>query len=423
MNIVEKTVQLLKKGEFEEARIHVERVTASESTEDMLELAEEMLQLGFIDEAKNLYQQLLRLYPGVGELILSLAEILIDNDQEDEAFLLLEQIGQDDEVYPSALLLEADLYQMQGMDEVSEQKLLKASTLLPKEPLIDFALGELYYQQGRDNDAITHYLKVLATETEIAGVNLNQRVAEALSGSGRFEEALAYFQKAIDEKLEINTLFEYGFTAYQAGLYETAVDKFKELKELDREYNSLYLYLAKAYEHLEDLESSLSTVKEGIRVDEFNKELYFYGGKVALKKDEPRAAEELFREALAIDPGYLEAALTLLKLLMQEERFEDVLDCIEEVKKYGEEDPQFDWISAVGYQKLEQYDKALNYYHKAYNSFKNNEEFLEDYGFFLMEEGDRPKAREIFNKLVLKNPSNDEYMMILERLTDDKDHL
>lgn len=423
MNIVEKTVQLLKKGDFEEARIHIERVTASESAEDMLELAEEMLQLGFIEEAKNLYQQLLRLYPGEGELILSLAEILIDNDQEDEAFLLLEQIGPEDEVYPSALLLEADLYQMQGMDEVSEQKLLQASRLLPDEPLIDFALGELYYQQGRDSDAITHYKKVLSTEAEIAGVNLNQRVAEALSGSGQFEEALGYFQKALDEKLEINTLFEYGFTAYQAGLYETAVDKFKELKELDREYNSLYLYLAKAYEHLEDLDRSLGAVKEGIKVDEFNKDLYFYGGKVALKKGEPRTAEDLFREALAIDPGYLEAALTLVKLLMQEERFEDAIDCIEEIKKYGEEDPQFDWMSAVGYQKLEQYDKALNYYHKAYNSFKSNEEFLEDYGFFLIEEGDRPKAREIFNKLVLENPSNDEYMMILERLSDDQNHL
>ncbi|MDQ7864021.1 hypothetical protein RCO48_31895 [Peribacillus frigoritolerans] len=61
-------------------------------------------------------------------------------------------------------------------------------------------------------------------------------------------------------------------------------EKFIELKELDHEYHSLYLYLAKSYEHLEDLENALKTVKEGIKADEFNKELYFFGGKNSLEK-------------------------------------------------------------------------------------------------------------------------------------------
>ena len=46
--------------------------------------------------------------------------------------------------------LEADLYQLQGMPEVSERKLLQAKELLPNEVIIDFALGELFYQQGRN---------------------------------------------------------------------------------------------------------------------------------------------------------------------------------------------------------------------------------------------------------------------------------
>ncbi|RFU65532.1 tetratricopeptide repeat protein [Peribacillus glennii] len=423
MNIVEETVQLLKNGEIGRAEIQIGRIKASGSPEDMHLLAEELLQLGFMEEAKDLYEELLTLFPGEGELILSLAEIFIDGDREDEAFTLLEQISPEDHMYPSALLLEADLYQMQGMDEVSERKLIQAKQLLPDEPLIDFALGELFYQQGRGQDAVASYQKVLESGTEVGGVNINQRIAESLSGSGKFEEAIPYFKKALDERLEINTLFEYGFTAYQAGFYETAIEKFTELKGLDREYYSLYLYLAKAYEHLEDLDRSLAAVKEGIVVDEFNKDLYFYGGKIALKKGEPDDAEKLFREALAIDPGFLEAALTLIKLFMQEERFEDALECMEEVRKYGEDDPQFDWLSAVSRQKLEQYDEALNDYHKAYNSFKNNQDFLEDYGFFLIEEGNRHTAREIFSKLASADPSNDEYALILERLADGQDDI
>ena len=65
---------------------------------------------------------------------------------------------------------------------------------------------------------------------------------------------------------------------------KTAITKFTELKELDPEYHSMYLYLARSYEHVEDIDQALRTVKEGIHADEFNKELYFYGGKLALKK-------------------------------------------------------------------------------------------------------------------------------------------
>ncbi|MEH6945864.1 tetratricopeptide repeat protein [Bacillus sp. JJ634] len=416
MSSVDKVLQLLKKGELTEATSHINRITTMESAENILSLAEGISQLGFLDEAKRLYEHLLQLYPGEGELLISIAEILIDSDQEDEAMLMLEQISSDDEMYPSALLLEADLYQLQGMDEVSERKLLQAKDLLPSESIIDFALGELYYQQGRNQEAISAYIKVLEHEEEIGGVNLNQRLAEALSGAGKFEEALPYFEKALENHLEINTLFEYALTAYQAGMYQTAIQKFVELKELDREYHSMYLYLARAYEHLENVDEALKTVKEGIRADEYNKELYFFGGKLALKKGLDEEAEEFFKEALALDPGYLEATLTLLKLYMHQEKYEDALECMKEVRRYGEDDPQFDWIEAVSYQKLEQYEKALNSYHKAYNAFKHNEDFLEDYGFFLVEEGDRTTAREVFTALLQSNPANDEYVQILERL-------
>jgi tetratricopeptide (TPR) repeat protein len=423
MNSVEKVVQLLKKGELAEAHSHINRITTTESAEDILTLAEEVLQLGYMEEAKGIYEQLLELYPGEGELIISIAEILIDSDQEDEAMLMLESISPEDDLYPSALLLEADLYQLQGMPEVSERKLLHAKELLPDEVLIDFALGELYHQQGRNPEAISTYKRVLEYEEEIGGISIHQRIAESLSGTGEFEEALPYFEKALHHQLEINTLFEYAFTAYQAGMYQTAIKKFTELKELDREYHSMYLYLAKSYEHLEDIDQALTTVKEGIHADEFNKELYLYGGKLALKKGLEGEAEEFFKEALALDPGYLEASITLLKVYLHQERHDEALECISEVRKYGEDDPQFDWIEAVSFQKIERYDEALNSYHQAYNYFKDHEDFLEDYGFFLIEEGDQAKAKEVFTKLLQFNPTNDEYVSILERLNEDSENM
>jgi len=388
------------------------------SHEEKFLLGEEMYQYGFLEEAKALVENLLEIYPEEGELLVLLGEILVEAGEEEEAILVLEKISEQDVHFGQSLLLLADLYQVQGLYEVCERKLLKAKKLLPDEAIIDFALGELYSEQGEIIKAMNAYEMVLKEENEIAGANIHGRIADLLSASGAFEEALSYYDKALDEKLEINTLFGYAFTALQAGYNRTAIEKFNELKGLDPEYHSLYLHLAKAYECEEELDNSLHSIKEGIKQDEFNKELFFYGGKMALKLGKGEEAEQFFREAIALDPGFTEAALTLNKLFFQQERFEDVIELISQLDISEDEEPQILWDSALAYDKLEEFSYALDKYESAYTFYKNNEAFLHDYGYFLIEEGKNDRAAEIFKQLLIEDPTNVEYLDLLERITE-----
>jgi tetratricopeptide (TPR) repeat protein len=422
MDTVNKIISSLENGQQTEAETLYKRLLQNGSSEEKYDLACEFIRIGFLEEASQLLKNLLALYPEEGELSVLLAEVYSDIGKEDEAFALLEKISPLDDCYPESLLLLADLYQMNGLFEVSEQKLLTAKNLLPEEVVIDFALGELYNELGRFHEAYRYYESVLSHgETEISGINLHQRMAEMLSASGSFEEALSFFEIAIKEKIEINTLFEYALTAYQAGANNTAIEKFEQLKELDPEYHSLYLYLAKAYEREEELGKSFETVIKGIGQDEFNKDLFYFGGKISLKLGKEEEAEKLLREAIALDPGFMEAILTLNKLFLHQERYEDVLDLIEQAELANESDPQLHWDAAVAYQYLEEYSQALNKYQLAYNDFKNHEEFLLNYGYFLIEEGKRDTAVEIFNKLLKDDPSNVEYQEIIDRLTENMD--
>lgn len=418
MDKINNIITLLENGQHEEAIRNYKQILLNGSHEERFVLGEELFQYGFIEEAKALFEKLLESYPEEGELLVLLAEAHIDLGEEDDAILVLERLNYDDPSYPQSLLLLADLYQMEGLYEVSEQKLLQARSIMPNEVIIDFGLGELYAEQGKFLEATKAYEKVLTKEDVIAGVNVNQRMAEVLSVGGAFEEALPYYEKALNDKIEINTLFSYAFTALQAGFNRTAIEKFNELKELDSEYHSLYMYLAKAYEHEEELENSFNAVKEGIRQDEFNKELYFYGGKLALKTGKEEDAENLFREALALDPEYTEAAVTLTKLFLQQERYTDVLDIVSVMNEFEEEEPRLLWDAAIAYQNLEEYSLALNKYNHAYTFFKEQPDFLVDYGYFLIEEGKRTEAAEVFNKLVKMDPSNIEFQDVLQRLSE-----
>ncbi|WP_026581072.1 tetratricopeptide repeat protein [Bacillus sp. J33] len=419
MDKVNKIITLLENGQHEEAIESYQQILISGSHEERFLLAEELFQYGFLEEAKALYERLLEAYPEEGELLVLLAETHIDLGNEEEAILVLERINEKDPSYPQSLLLLADLYQMDGLYEVSEQKLLKAKDILPDEVIVDFALGELYAEQGKFLEAIRVYEKVLEKEEIIAGINVNQRLAEVLSAGGAFEEALPYYEKALEDKLEINTLFSYAFTALQAGYNRTAIEKFSELKEIDPEYHSLYLYLAQAYEREEEAAKGLAAVKEGIKQDEFNKELFFYGGKLALKSGDEKEAEDMIRQAIALDPEYVQAAVTLNKLLLQQERYEDVIEIANMMSDLDEEEPQLLWDAAVAYQNNEEFSEALNKYQLAYTFFKQQPDFLSDYGYFLIEEGKREEAAEIFNTLIKLEPGNEEYLDVLQRLTDD----
>ncbi|AYA76831.1 hypothetical protein DOE78_16035 [Bacillus sp. Y1] len=419
MDKVEKILSLLESGQHEEAIKSYKDILLNGSNEERFVLGEELLQIGFLEEAKELFETLLIAYPEEGELLVLLAEACIELGNEEEAMLALEKIHSSDQSYPQALLLAADLYQMQGLFEVSEQKLLTAKKVLPDEVLIDFALAELYMEQGRFTNAIQLYEGVLKKEKELAGTSIHQRLAEAYSAGGAFEEALPHYEQALEDRFEVNTLFGYGFTALHAGYYQTAIEKLTELKNIDCEYNSLYLYLAKAYEHEEELSKSLEVVKEGIQYDEFNKDLFFYGGKIALKLNLEDEAERLIREALALDPEFVEAALTLNKLFFHQEKYDDVLEIIDIMNEHGVEEPQLLWDEANALANVERYSEALNKYQLAYNFFKNQQEFLTDYGYFLIEEGKTHDAAEIFSILLQMDPSNEEFAELVQRFSED----
>ncbi|AEP02143.1 tetratricopeptide repeat protein [Weizmannia coagulans] len=419
MSLMEQLLDHLEEGRLEEAKKTFEDFLALGTDEEKYALAGQLEGLGFLNEAQQLYKDLLASYPDDGELVILMAETLIDMDNEEEAILYLDRIPETDPDYPRALLLLADLYQMQGLYEVSENKLMEAASLLPEEPVIHFALAEFYASCARYAEASREYEWLLGKGIDtFADTNIHGRLAEVLSAAGAFEEALHQYEHAMEGRFEANTLFGYALTAYQAGFYEKAIELFEELRETDPGYHPLYLYLGRAYEHEQMPEEALAAAEKGIKEDEYDKELYHFAGKMATKAGDEEKAENYFKKALELDPGYLDAALSYNELLLQKERYEEVRDRALSMEKEGDTDPRLYWDLAISLKHLEEYSQALKYYGYAYNDLQNDTVFLEDYGYFLIEEGRRKEAYGIFQKLLREDPANDEWIALLERLED-----
>ena len=153
----EQMLQALENEDLVSANLAFNQALIQDEDSELHELAQYLLQIGFLEEAEQTFLHLLEKYPNNEELYLGLAEVAIENDNSDQALNFIEKVPKDSDYYVQALLLSADLYQMIGIPEVSEAKLTEAAKILPDEPLIQFALAELFFNTERFGEAATIY--------------------------------------------------------------------------------------------------------------------------------------------------------------------------------------------------------------------------------------------------------------------------
>ncbi len=335
---------------------------------------------------------------------------------EDEALNLLLEIEEGSPEYPQALLVLADYYQMQGLFEVAEKRINEALAILPDEPLLHFAKAELLFETGRFLEAARLYEELNEQQEEFAGIHLVERLAEVYRAGAAYETALDYYLKALEDEVKPDILFGAAYSAFQSQKYEMAIKQLEELKELDPDYFSAYLLLAESYAMTEENQKAYTAIQEGLKRDEYDKTLYLFAGKMALKNSLPVEAEQYLREAIALDPEYMEAVLALISVLGQQERNEDVIELFETLQQND-----FEWstlypFAAEAYENLELYDRAYEFYRLAYNDFKEDATFLEKYVYFLLEEGKRSEAKVVLEQLINIQPGEPEWQEKLEAL-------
>ncbi|MFD1018479.1 tetratricopeptide repeat protein [Thalassobacillus hwangdonensis] len=416
MEEIQKAVHLMEANKTEEALETLHSYLPEADEEERFTIAELFIQWGILDEAKMILKELLQRYPDENELKIMLAEIYIDLEEDEDAINILNQFVPGEEDYLPALMQLADLYQSQGLFEVAEQKLLAAKEAAPNEAVIDFALGELSFSNGEYNKSIPFYENAIQREGVIGDVEVSTRLAEAYAATGDFEQSLSYFQKVEEENPDVN--FRYGFVAHQAGRNDIAIKVWEDLVERDPFYQSVYMHLAEAYEAEGMHKEAYEMAEKGLAKDEFNKELFYLAATLAHRQGNKEEAYQKMREAISLDPGYKEAVMFLIENYKQDGDGEAIIDLLNHVIDLGESDANYHWELARAYESEEAYSDAIKHYDEAYNSLKEDSEFLKEYGYFLIEEGRIEKGKRVLVDYLTFEPTDSEVEEFIHRLED-----
>lgn len=414
MSYSEKVIDLIQTGMLDEVDETIEQALLHDDDDTLYLLGNSLYQLGFLEETKKVYNYLINVNPQADELKIYLAEIEIEEGHDINALEFLHSIEEESPAYPQALLVEADYYMLNDLPEVSLQKLEEANRLLPDEPVILFALAEVYYTISDFNQAITYYkaLAQLGTE-EVAGTLVSGRLGDANLMIGNYDEAITYLKEALTFKDDAASYFQLGFAYIGQEEYEKAIDVLKRAKLLDPTLIGVYVLLSNAYEQLQQLEEALAILEEAMKINDMDIDLYLIAGEIAAKIQDYPQAESYYQKALAIAPDNDLVIIKYAQYLSYIDDYETLIELFEKTTPTFQEDPDASWLLATAYNMTDEYEKASEFFDKAYPYFVEDLTFLKEYAIFLREDGQRDKMKTILEQYVVLNPHPDEEILSL----------
>ncbi|USS92745.1 tetratricopeptide repeat protein [Fructilactobacillus ixorae] len=419
MRYSEQALTALQNNDLDSYQKNLSLAKEHDDSELLFSLAEELYALGFADDALQLYRQLLAQYPAEDQLRTYIADILITQDETDAALDYLHQIQPDSEFYLNSLLGQADLYQTQGLTVVSEQKLKEALQLAPDEPVVKFALAELYFSEGKYAEAIPLYLALIKEgDLNLSNVNLVERIGVAYANVGNFENAIGYLEQIEPGAMSPDVQFETGFTYFQLGDFKKAIEQLEQLRAVDPQYSSLYLYLGQALAAEQQPEAALRTYQEGLGIDEYNVSLYLNAASLAAKQGQPAQSLEYLQKAHQTNPDQLAVVTQLAAAYLQSDQNQAVVDLLTPYQTDHETDAQLEWDLALANSRLDHLDEALHQYQAAYPSFQDDPDFLKEYILCLRAAGQVQATLPLLQRYVKLAPNDDEMIYMLEDLED-----
>lgn len=390
----------------------VQEALQSDDDEGLFALGETLYQYGLTPQGLEVFRTLYHKYPDEGEVLIYFIEGLVTENHIDEALEYLNEVPET----PEKLMLEADLYQQINMLEVAIDKLEAALEIQPNDPIIHFALAELLYFDGQYLRASREYDTVLESgEYEVNGINLFSRLADSSLQSGNYQDALNWYDEINEQEMVPEDYLKKAVAYEKNDRTQEAIKITKTLLNKDPDFIQAYYYLQQLYENEKMFADAIEIGDEGLRLNQYYKELMFSTGALKIEHGDQNEAVSLLKQALEVDPSYQEPLLMLADLYRHEEDYEALIELVQFVNE-EDMDPVFTWQLAYALGQEERDKEAQHFYDIAYASLKDNVDFLKDYYEYLIEISQIAHAKTILDLLIQKEPNHEKWQDEYDRL-------
>ena len=402
--------------DFSQNKILLKQALDNDEPEVLASLAENLTSYGFTNLSKEVYRSLIAKFPKEDLFKVYLAEILLNDGDDNDGLTLLYNISPDSSAYLDSLLVQADYYQTNGLLETARDKLLQALKLAPEEDAIKFGLAELDYLDGEYEQALSLYRDLVKRQKNFGETNLIQREFQTMAKLGQYEEASEVIKEHSADILDIDSKYQAGLIMLSVGDDNQAIKYLDDVIDQSPDYVNAYPLLAQAYLHKHDNEQVLRSAQAGLAYNELDETLYSMGAKAAANMNELDTAEDLLKKGLKIAPDNSDLLMQLSNLYIHENKDQENINLFKD-KNDEEVEPQAHWNMAISYENLDKSDKARAEFLLAYPDFQKNPEFLKQMiRFFNVEPNSTDIVKQLLDRYLELVPEDGEMQDLYNNL-------
>lgn len=250
---------------------------------------------------------------------------------------------------------------------------------------IDPGSGEAHFGLAQNASAKEDYERAAALARKALQIDPTLSEAARFLGNlltelGRAEEAIAVLEKSLEhDPRSATTYFLLGQAHLQLSEYAKAKARFERAVELRPGYTQAYYCLSMANARLglkdeaqrhqarfaEMKAKDQAVVREGLarrndltEIRSHVASLYWHAGHVYQAHGEPREAERHWLKGAAHDPADATCRLALLRLYRQQDRPNDALRVLDELRRLDPGDPEYELAIGETYVRLRQFEPA-----------------------------------------------------------------
>ncbi|MDI6740851.1 MAG: tetratricopeptide repeat protein, partial [Candidatus Edwardsbacteria bacterium] len=220
------------------------------------------------------------------------------------------------------------------------------------------------------------------------------------------DSAIAYFDRASAQQPANTSIRRRIFNALLAQKdFTSAIMEADDILEIEPDDANLRLQLARIYYRQQDFSNAADQFQELLGRDSANTEALYTLARLRFQQKRYDDAARYFRRSLRILPKLDEAWVNLGVCQLQAGQADSAEQSFKQARKRGNK-MDMDYLFGFGYSQLEQYDKAIPYYLKAYPKRKKDASFLFNLAAACERAGDFYKSEQYFKELLQRDPGH-----------------
>ena len=283
-------------------------VAFGDNCSDFVEAARAAYENKQYQQAAGQFELALRACPLRVPILLDLAKARFLAQEFEQTLEALGQLLAIETRHAPALKLQGDSLYLLGRNQEAEQALLAAASIDPANPEPNYALGRIYYQQGRFEDSIERLRKVL--ELDPKSYRAYDNLGLAYEGLNDIPQAVAHYEHAMQLSAQAKPPYDWVFgnmsnLMHKTGDYKKAFQFGAEAAHRNPNSARNFFLTGKALAKLERWELAAKWLGQSVALDAQYAEARYQYAQVLRKLGHAEQADEqlaAFKEINAKQP-------------------------------------------------------------------------------------------------------------------------